>query len=62
MSKGPTIPELAPLTKWLADVESVITGKSVLTYREPTSGVPYVCAVCIDKKIVGHLFVLGLNC
>jgi hypothetical protein len=41
--KGPLLPELAPLIKWLADIESVLTGKAVLTYRDEM-GIQHVCA------------------
>jgi hypothetical protein len=48
--------ELAKLVRWLADVENVVTGRSVLTYRHARTNVNYVCAVCVDKQIVGKLF------
>ena len=69
MKKGLIIPELGPLVKWLADVESVLTGKSALVYRNQQTNIQYTCAVCVNGQLVGGLFereadvcLMGVGC
>ena len=59
--KEPLMAELAPLLKWLADVESVLTGKSVLTYRDRITNIPYVCVPTGLFEREGEVWVVGLD-
>jgi hypothetical protein len=47
--------DLAPLAKWLSDVESVVSGRSVLTYRDAT-GVARTFTLRLNGEFVGRLY------
>lgn len=58
---GAVLPELQPLLRWLAVVESVLTGRSLLTYRDRDTNIPYVCAPTRLFEYDGELWVLGTD-
>lgn len=55
------IAELAPLLKWLADVEFVLTGEGTLAYRHRTTDISYVCVPSGLFEHDGELWVVGLD-
>jgi len=57
--KGPVIPQLGPLLKWLGDVEAVLTGRSVLVYRAERTNIAYVCVPTALFEHQGELWVVG---
>ena len=51
----------APLCKWLADVEAVLTGKNVITYRNRVTNIQYVCIPTRIFEHDGELWVVGTD-